>query len=122
MRFGATVARYYHFVFFFSSRRRHTRYWRDWSSDVCSSDLNGDPDAYACRMLACRARAMTAGPRVLVAGADSDTFDLLAEWLSDTGARVQRSGERRGGEEGRSRWSPDPLKKKIHHTERHSLS
>src|SRR5438445_10525484 len=27
--------------FFFSSRRRHTRYWRDWSSDVCSSDLTG---------------------------------------------------------------------------------
>src|SRR3712207_6878246 len=27
------------FIFFFSSRRRHTRYWRDWSSDVCSSDL-----------------------------------------------------------------------------------
>src|SRR3712207_9555088 len=26
-------------VFIFSSRRRHTRYWRDWSSDVCSSDL-----------------------------------------------------------------------------------
>src|SRR3712207_1434971 len=26
---------------FFSSRRRHTRYWRDWSSDVCSSDLVG---------------------------------------------------------------------------------
>src|SRR3712207_773480 len=25
---------------FFSSRRRHTRYWRDWSSDVCSSDLS----------------------------------------------------------------------------------
>src|SRR5882757_10448782 len=25
--------------FLFSSRRRHTRYWRDWSSDVCSSDL-----------------------------------------------------------------------------------
>src|ERR1035437_10605392 len=24
---------------FFSSRRRHTRYWSDWSSDVCSSDL-----------------------------------------------------------------------------------
>src|SRR5699024_12029904 len=28
------------FVFFFSSRRRHTRSKRDWSSDVCSSDLN----------------------------------------------------------------------------------
>src|SRR5947209_183375 len=27
------------FFFFFSSRRRHTRYWRDWNSDVCSSDL-----------------------------------------------------------------------------------
>src|SRR3712207_9128900 len=25
--------------YFFSSRRRHTRDWRDWSSDVCSSDL-----------------------------------------------------------------------------------
>src|SRR5690606_39615622 len=29
-----------HFIdFFFSSRRRHTRFSRDWSSDVCSSDL-----------------------------------------------------------------------------------
>src|SRR5439155_18537650 len=28
------------FLFFFSSRRRHTRWPRDWSSDVCSSDLN----------------------------------------------------------------------------------
>src|SRR5699024_12152505 len=27
-------------VFFFSSRRRHTRSKRDWSTDVCSSDLN----------------------------------------------------------------------------------
>src|SRR3712207_9248629 len=31
---------------FFTSRRRHTRYWRDWSSDVCSSDL-GLPFALA---------------------------------------------------------------------------
>src|SRR3712207_8537142 len=30
--------------FFFSSRRRHTRYWRDWSSDVCSSDLRARGD------------------------------------------------------------------------------
>src|SRR5690242_21288919 len=28
------------FFFFFSSRRRHTRLTCDWSSDVCSSDLN----------------------------------------------------------------------------------
>src|SRR5699024_11813000 len=37
--------------FFFSSRRRHTRSKRDWSSDVCSSDLdetrdNGNLDAW----------------------------------------------------------------------------
>src|ERR1017187_4097088 len=31
-------------LFFFSSRRRHTRYIGDWSSDVCSSDLLGAPD------------------------------------------------------------------------------
>src|SRR6266498_3708179 len=31
------------FFFFFSSRRRHTRCGRDWSSDVCSSDLAGRP-------------------------------------------------------------------------------
>src|SRR5690606_1974595 len=34
------------FSFFFSSRRRHTRFSRDWSSDVCSSDLiedSGEP-------------------------------------------------------------------------------
>src|SRR5215475_15034602 len=30
------------FVFFFSSRRRHTRFSRDRSSDVCSSDLSAD--------------------------------------------------------------------------------
>src|SRR5690554_7793428 len=30
------------FFFFFSSRRRHTRCGRDWSSDVCSSDLYQD--------------------------------------------------------------------------------
>src|SRR5437879_12342323 len=38
-------------VFFFSSRRRHTRYIGDWSSDVCSSDLQNqpfyDPSAFA---------------------------------------------------------------------------
>src|SRR5207253_7408694 len=31
--------------FFFSSRRRHTRWPRDWSSDVCSSDLSELYDA-----------------------------------------------------------------------------
>src|SRR5206468_6885589 len=33
--------------FFFSSRRRHTRSDRDWSSDVCSSDLRGEGGRFA---------------------------------------------------------------------------
>src|SRR5690606_40114618 len=41
--------------FFFSSRRRHTRFSRDWSSDVCSSDLKGS-----------RARAPSHPGRVLL--------------------------------------------------------
>src|SRR5438876_7898134 len=44
-----------HFVFFFSSRRRHTRWTGDWSSDVCSSDLLNlvPPDSHeAGRLLA----------------------------------------------------------------------
>src|SRR3712207_7113873 len=41
MRIGRAV------FFFFSSRRRHTRYWRDWSSDVCSSDLKGEFEGMA---------------------------------------------------------------------------
>src|SRR2546427_3500694 len=36
-------------VFFFSSRRRHTRFDCDWSSDVCSSDLDDDQSIYAFR-------------------------------------------------------------------------
>src|SRR5438445_4053888 len=39
----AVLAFFFFFFFFFSSRRRHTRYWRDWSSDVCSSDLGQLP-------------------------------------------------------------------------------
>src|ERR1035437_3600834 len=37
------------FFFFFSSRRGHTSYWRDWSSDVCSSELS-QPTAYQIRI------------------------------------------------------------------------
>src|SRR5690606_39363865 len=36
------IVHLYPFLFFFSSRRRHTRFSRDWSSDVCSSDLVDD--------------------------------------------------------------------------------
>src|SRR5207248_1217029 len=38
-------------VFFFSSRRRHTRSYGDWSSDVCSSDLRLGADMFACAAL-----------------------------------------------------------------------
>src|SRR2546430_19407 len=37
-----------YYVFFFSSRRRHTRFDCDWSSDVCSSDLCRTSTAAAC--------------------------------------------------------------------------
>src|SRR2546428_9596312 len=45
------------FFFFFSSRRRHTRSDRDWSSDVCSSDL----------VAVVERRAVVAGPRLRLA-------------------------------------------------------
>src|SRR5262249_56256218 len=75
------------FVFFFSSRRRHTRLVSDWSSDVCSSDLAG---ASAARQPAApvgdprRERAAPAGRR-------------------SRGHEPARSEERRVGKEWRSR-------------------
>src|SRR3712207_7655187 len=47
MTVSLTVEFYSLLFFFFSSRRRHTRYWRDWSSDVCSSDLVFQADMLA---------------------------------------------------------------------------
>src|SRR5439155_10892784 len=38
-------------IFFFSSRRRHTRWPRDWSSDVCSSDLTAARGRHSFRFL-----------------------------------------------------------------------
>src|SRR5690606_41013213 len=48
--------------FFFSSRRRHTRFSRDWSSDVCSSDLDTPvaDDATIVQQMAGYARAEVA--------------------------------------------------------------
>src|SRR3712207_8145872 len=84
--------------FFFSSRRRHTRYWRDWSSDVCSSDLATTADLIAAieahHLLP--ARPMQELRDALVARFP-DPADLAAEL---------RSEERRVGKECRSRWSP----------------
>src|SRR5690606_40862118 len=47
------------FFFFFSSRRRHTRFSRDWSSDVCSSDLD-ETDERVCRT-GCRSQGLRDG-------------------------------------------------------------
>src|SRR5690349_23231528 len=43
MAMGIRAQRFRLLFFFFSSRRRHTRSLRDWSSDVCSSDLVAGP-------------------------------------------------------------------------------
>src|SRR3712207_7116855 len=93
--------------FFFSSRRRHTRYWRDWSSDVCSSDLQ----------LARAAVRRDVGERSRPGGvegggrADQVQPDRAGQVqrlaLGRGGVRERgRSEERRVGKEGRSRWSP----------------
>src|SRR5476651_2348154 len=75
------------FFFFFSSRRRHTRYWRDWSSDVCSSDLSPT-----------RSRRTTA-----MLGSSASPWPWpRPSW---------RSEERRVGKECRSRGSPYHYKK-----------
>src|SRR3712207_7040507 len=84
---------------FFSSRRRHTRYWRDWSSDVCSSDLVGVPNVVR-EHEDDRPILVAAGTSVAQNGRrrNSQAYHLFPE----------RSEERRVGKECRSRWSPYP--------------
>src|SRR5207302_7639665 len=85
--------------FFFSSRRRHTRFSRDWSSDVCSSDL---ADAWGDRR------------RITTAAARREQ-DRPARPRARRGASTaaSRSEERRVGKECRCRGSPYPTKKNI---------
>src|SRR3712207_7641595 len=90
------------FFFFFSSRRRHTRYWRDWSSDVCSSDLvecaaATDPTAEL-------SAALERCPAIQDVAVATDTSDRRQLWSYRE--RAARSEERRVGKECRSRWSP----------------
>src|SRR2546430_15045688 len=97
--------------FFFSSRRRHTRFDCDWSSDVCSSDLTLSTCS-ARRRTSCRSRKTRSpsAPRCYGNSSGSKTRQRRSR-LAPQGW-TQRSEERRGGEEGRSRWAPDHLKKK----------
>src|SRR5204863_4384347 len=62
--------------FFFSSRRRHTRSLRDWSSDVCSSDLSRSVPAGTDRLLHFLAPVLTLVP-VLVTFAVVPFGDVL---------------------------------------------
>src|SRR3712207_9427601 len=90
-------------LIFFSSRRRHTRYWRDWSSDVCSSDLSG---VHAVEELE---KALAFDFRQCLAHRLSKQLAIADQ----PNVRGVRSEERRVGKECRSRWSPYHYKK-IH--------
>src|SRR3712207_7818382 len=90
-------------AYFFSSRRRHTRYWRDWSSDVCSSDLVGrqvGPDPF---------EQLVGPPPAFAPPKDAPRSAALQperDVLGHGQVGEQRSEERRVGKECRSRWSP----------------
>src|SRR5207249_6144934 len=97
--------------FFFSSRRRHTRSKRDWSSDVCSSDLLllGQPPQH---LPGVRVAALTI-PSQQIDGDFYDFFeyddqhlDIVVGDVMGKGvpAALFRSEERRVGKECRSRW------------------
>src|SRR5256885_9859679 len=93
------ISRWY--IFFFSSRRRHTRLQGDWSSDVCSSDLN--PPA----LLAKPVRDRSPGDTVTIPKWVPFAIpgSLYQKWRK-YGPWDYRSEERRVGKECRSRWSP----------------
>src|SRR2546430_11883943 len=92
------------FCFFFSSRRRHTRFDCDWSSDVCSSDLytisNDAIGDMATLLLNTYQEAFKRNidKKFINPIYFKSDIPILGEWT--------RSEERRVGKECRSRWSP----------------
>src|SRR3712207_8194844 len=86
---------------FFSSRRRHTRYWRDWSSDVCSSDLEVRDMLFRSRLITLTGPGGSGKTRLALQVA-ADVLPLFENGV----CLVERSEERRVGKECRSRWSP----------------
>src|SRR5206468_7520178 len=91
-------------VFFFSSRRRHTRSDRDWSSDVCSSDLSEECNCFAMRAAA-RHLSQSYDRFLASSGLRTTQFSILAR-LKRRGpltinalAEDMRSEERRVGKE-----------------------
>src|SRR3712207_9378261 len=82
--------------FFFSSRRRHTRYWRDWSSDVCSSDLTWRPATSTVRSIGTQAIGTSAfTPGTLVVTISTSDGPLSSRYI---GAVI--AGESMGGGHG----------------------
>src|SRR2546428_7458820 len=86
--------------FFFSSRRRHTRSDRDWSSDVCSSDLGIELQRLFYEW------DWPAGEKHLKRALELNPSSAEAHLLYGSYFSAQRSEERRVGKECRSRWSP----------------
>src|SRR5690606_40450926 len=82
--------------FFFSSRRRHTRFSRDWSSDVCSSDLR---IPFRSRGALIDGRQLLA-PFLVLMKASGSRFARFSARFSFS---ESRSEERRVGKECRSR-------------------
>src|SRR6267154_190656 len=106
--------------FFFSSRRRHTRWTGDWSSDVCSSDLGGGrmsggmSDDQRARMRQTMELAFTAPASLEIAAGDSSVTlvadgDKLA--LTTDGRKVRREAkvEGEGAVDIKARWQGNDL-------------
>src|SRR5690242_21297508 len=106
----------YQFVFFFSSRRRHTRLTCDWSSDVCSSDLAGASSGSAKRQISSAASnswgPVWAAPGNGLAPGQVCPPPRTVQAATRAPPTPPRSEERRVGKECRSRWSPEHEKKK----------
>src|SRR2546429_4809678 len=105
----AAIRRRYELLFFFSSRRRHTRCSRDWSSDVCSSDLmdNGSGSALVLDMAAnLKAHPESVKRSILFLLVTAEEKGLLGSKYFAAHPTIPRSEERRVGKECRSRWSP----------------
>src|SRR5690606_41160685 len=89
------------FFFFFSSRRRHTRFSRDWSSDVCSSDL-----VAAAWFSSAPRFPWTRSCGILTPRGESEMKHKKVELVKERGRwSAKRSEERRVGKECRSRRS-----------------
>src|SRR5690554_8238403 len=93
--------------FFFSSRRRHTRCGRDWSSDVCSSDLRARNELANLVLAFAAKRAIKQFAVVFTAAVVGHRLSRILVCKAK-----MRSEERRVGKECRSRWSAEHEKKK----------